>query len=364
MSRRLVAYGSDDESPDRRKPRDESHENVEYDNEQQTTASESTENNKSGGRKIRKNSERWTASSGEESADDEESESSSVSEKLNDDQSSVFKETVTGNNDKKVDNLKVSRIPGKGSEVSESHLLPTQSQSSLVSYGAGDDEEDDQFARADKQAIEMIQEKQDRDDRSRSSTVIREPKPPRGHEDSRSPDEIAVDNILDEGVRELAHVYAHTTENSIAGSTPHSFDGVESPLPTEAEEEVVLPPTPPGRCSPKLEQRFEAYFKRKSAGVDLNLMIKKRRDFKNPSMYEQLIEKFHVDELGSNFNPRVFDPHEFSDDCFYDNIGTMQKELMEKHNAAIEKKIAASKAEAGKIGETKRKSRFDGVKKH
>lgn len=52
-------------------------------------------------------------------------------------------------------------------------------------------------------------------------------------------------------------------------------------------------------------------------------MIKKRRDFENPSMYEQLIEKFHVDELGSNFNPRVFDPHGFSEDCFYDSIGDL-----------------------------------------
>lgn len=55
----------------------------------------------------------------------------------------------------------------------------------------------------------MKKEKQEMDDRSRSSTVIREPKPPRGHEDSRSPDEIAVDNILEEGVRELAQSVFH-----------------------------------------------------------------------------------------------------------------------------------------------------------
>lgn len=37
-------------------------------------------------------------------------------------------------------------------------------------------------------------------------------------------------------------------------------------------------------------------------------------------MYEKLIEKFEVDELGSNFAPSVFDPHGFSKDCFYDQI--------------------------------------------
>lgn len=50
--------------------------------------------------------------------------------------------------------------------------------------------------------------------------------------------------------------YAHGTDNSIAGSTPHSFDGTESPIPAETDEDVALPPTPTGRCSPRLEVIF------------------------------------------------------------------------------------------------------------
>lgn len=45
-------------------------------------------------------------------------------------------------------------------------------------------------------------------------------------------------------------------------------------------------------------------------------------------------------------------------------LGTMQKELMEKHNAAVEKRAAAAKSESSKLSEAKRKSRFDGAKKH
>lgn len=74
-----------------------------------------------------------------------------------------------------------------------------------------------------------------------------------------------------------------------------------------------------------LQEKFKNYFAQKENGFDLNLVIKRRRDFKNPSMYEKLIEKFDVDEIGSNFNRTVFDPHGFTKDCFYDFIGMFQK---------------------------------------
>lgn len=69
-----------------------------------------------------------------------------------------------------------------------------------------------------------------------------------------------------------------------------------------------------------MQARFRGFFEKKAQGADLNALIQKRRDFKNPSMYEKLIEKFEVDELGSNFAPSVFDPHGFTKDCFYDQI--------------------------------------------
>lgn len=104
--------------------------------------------------------------------------------------------------------------------------------------------------------------------------------------------------------------------------------------------EIRLPPSPITKCSTELEvqidccvgfqgeykiklilqARFRGFFEKKAQGADLNALIQKRRDFKNPSMYEKLIEKFEVDELGSNFAPSVFDPHGFTKDCFYDQI--------------------------------------------
>ncbi|VDK86893.1 unnamed protein product [Litomosoides sigmodontis] len=238
--------------------------------------------------------------------------------------------------------------------ASKSVLYITQSQTSLVSYGEQEDEED-QFAKADRKAVanKQIEEK------GSSESTNREPKPPPGHEDSRSPDEIAVDSAVEEGLRELERQHI---DQSLDNLTPKSAEGNASPQIHDEPMEIRLPPSPTTKCSTELEARFRGFFEKKAQGADLNALIQKRRDFKNPSMYEKLIEKFEVDELGSNFAPSVFDPHGFTKDCFYDQISILQKEAMEKYNATVEKK-AISGTISAKGAEAKRKSRFEGVKK-
>jgi hypothetical protein len=62
-------------------------------------------------------------------------------------------------------------------------------------------------------------------------------------------------------------------------------------------------------------------FKRKANGEDLNRKIQDRKDFKNPSMYEKLIEHFEIDEAGTNFSKSIYDPKSFPPDCYYDRLG-------------------------------------------
>jgi hypothetical protein len=50
-------------------------------------------------------------------------------------------------------------------------------------------------------------------------------------------------------------------------------------------------------------------------------MIKNRRDFKNPSLYERLVGMFGIDEKGTNFPTSVFDPDAFLPSDFYDSLG-------------------------------------------
>ena len=55
----------------------------------------------------------------------------------------------------------------------------------------------------------------------------------------------------------------------------------------------------------------------------MNAHIKETKKFKNPSIYEFLIEKFGIDETGTNFPKGVFDPHAYEENCFYDKLGRL-----------------------------------------
>jgi len=50
-------------------------------------------------------------------------------------------------------------------------------------------------------------------------------------------------------------------------------------------------------------------------------MIKERRDFRNPSLYENLVDSFCIDEKGTNFTSEVFDPKAFQPEDFYTALG-------------------------------------------
>ncbi|XP_077978336.1 SAP30-binding protein-like [Glandiceps talaboti] len=95
-------------------------------------------------------------------------------------------------------------------------------------------------------------------------------------------------------------------------------------LPTE---DIQLPPEPPGRCSNHLQDKMTSFFRR---GSDLNGMIQKRKDFRNPSIYEKLISFLGIDEFGTNYPNDVFDPHSWTEDSYYEALAKAQKEDMAK----------------------------------
>lgn len=120
-----------------------------------------------------------------------------------------------------------------------------------------------------------------------------------------------------------------------AGYTPRSSAWQEEALLGEQDEQqrripIEVPPSPPGQCDPELQARFNEYFRRKELGMDMHAQIKRRRDFKNPSLYEWLVDKFGIDEKGTNFPATVYDPNNFLSEDFYDKLGD--------HQAALEAK--------------------------
>ena len=62
---------------------------------------------------------------------------------------------------------------------------------------------------------------------------------------------------------------------------------------------VQIPPEPPGHCSIDLQDKIgKLYEKMQNQQLDMNALIQKRKDFRNPSIYEKLIQFCAINELG------------------------------------------------------------------
>lgn len=65
------------------------------------------------------------------------------------------------------------------------------------------------------------------------------------------------------------------------------------------EDGVQIPPEPPGQCSADLQDKIaKLYEKMQNQQLDMNALIQKRKDFRNPSIYEKLIQFCAINELG------------------------------------------------------------------
>ncbi|XP_051524190.1 SAP30-binding protein isoform X1 [Myxocyprinus asiaticus] len=96
-------------------------------------------------------------------------------------------------------------------------------------------------------------------------------------------------------------------------------------------DEIRIPPEPPGRCSSHLQEKIYKLYERKQHGdFDTNSHIQKKKEFRNPSIYEKLIQFCGIDELGTNYPKDMFDPHGWSEDSYYEALAKAQKVEMDK----------------------------------
>uniref|UniRef100_A0A8D0GXK3 SAP30 binding protein n=1 Tax=Sphenodon punctatus TaxID=8508 RepID=A0A8D0GXK3_SPHPU len=96
-------------------------------------------------------------------------------------------------------------------------------------------------------------------------------------------------------------------------------------------DEIKIHPEPPGRCSNHLQDKIQKLYERKlKEGMDMNLIIQRKKEFRNPSIYEKLIQFCAIDELGTNYPKDMFDPHGWSEDSYYEALAKAQKVEMDK----------------------------------
>lgn len=125
-----------------------------------------------------------------------------------------------------------------------------------------------------------------------------------------------------------------------------------------------LPPEPKGKCSIELQEKISnLYEKMRNSNMDTNKIIQERKEFRNPSIYEKLIQFCDINELGTNYSPDIFDPFQWGKESYYEELAKAQKLEMEKvekarkENAKTEIQVGVKKMDTDES--KKRKSKWD-----
>ncbi|KAI8784035.1 SAP30-binding protein [Biomphalaria glabrata] len=136
-----------------------------------------------------------------------------------------------------------------------------------------------------------------------------------------------------------------------------------------SNDDIKIPPEPPGKCSAQLQKKIEEMYERmRRQEFDLNRAIQNKKNFRNPSIYEKLIDYCHIDEKGTNFPPEIYDPHIWGKDSYYDELDKIQRRDIEKREKEKKTKIefisgtkkpVSSDGSLGPPDEKKRKTKWD-----
>ena len=92
-----------------------------------------------------------------------------------------------------------------------------------------------------------------------------------------------------------------------------------------------LPPEPTNQCAKELQDKItKLYGQMQNGGLDMNAVIQSRKDFRNPSIYEKLIDFCNLNEFGTNYPAEIYDPLKWGKESYYDELAKVQKAEMEK----------------------------------
>uniref|UniRef100_A0A8C7QXM3 SAP30 binding protein n=1 Tax=Oncorhynchus mykiss TaxID=8022 RepID=A0A8C7QXM3_ONCMY len=116
-------------------------------------------------------------------------------------------------------------------------------------------------------------------------------------------------------------------------------------------DKIRIPPEPPGRCSSHLQVKIQKLYEKNLHGdLDTNNHIQRKKEFRNPSIYEKLIQFCGIDELGTNYPKDMFDPHGWPEDSYYEALAKAQKVEMDKLEKAKKDKTKIEFVTATKKG--------------
>lgn len=246
--------------------------------------------------------------------------------------------TAPSSNADEASNLSAKSASRPGSATS----TPPVKKTRLVSYGGGEDDDEFDVTKSD---VEDGGEKEGAE---------------KGEEDAaseREDDVVSMDLDSENNGEDNEEEAKEDERGATASALRHSTSTVEVEAWTGG---VQLPPEPAGVCQPKLQALIDRLYRKKvETGYDMNSFIQNNKAFRNPSIYEKLIQFCEIDEHGTNLPKELYDGHLFGPESYYDELAKVQAAEMEKR----EKKVAAAKAAGSGSGGGKPVMLKDGGKR-
>jgi len=125
---------------------------------------------------------------------------------------------------------------------------------------------------------------------------------------------------------------------------------VKEIMATEEGEEVKPPARATGACDPKVADTYRFQIEKfRGMGQTFNENLQQRKDFRNPSIYEKLIKICNINERGTNYPKKVYDPGYWYNQPTYQDLARMQRDHYKKLKEKSAKEAAAKSAQgAGK----------------
>lgn len=93
-----------------------------------------------------------------------------------------------------------------------------------------------------------------------------------------------------------------------------------------------LPPESKAKSNPKLQDVVSTIMQKieLNPDYDLNQYIQQKKSFRNPSIYDKLIQFCGINELGTNFPKDFYDTSVYGPESFYEELAKAQKIEMDK----------------------------------
>lgn len=119
------------------------------------------------------------------------------------------------------------------------------------------------------------------------------------------------DNVMSDDENENVSPNVETVNMEISEedeTSQEKADKSNAKIDQFAEYGFNLPAEPKGKCPQDLQDKITNMYEKMKSGMDMNKLIQERKEFRNPSIYEKLIQYCDIDELGTNYQPEIYDP--------------------------------------------------------